>query len=135
MTLRYLLDTNVLIALLRGASPQLRDRMSAHDGQLAVSSVTTSELFCGVSRSAHPDHNRRAVEGLLPFVDELPFDRAAAEHSGDIRADLARRGTPIGAYDVLIAGHARSRGLTVVTNNRREFERVAGLLIEDWTSP
>lgn len=135
MTLHYMLDTNVLISVLRKQPGSLRRRMSRHQAQLAVSSITTSELFYGVHRSADPDHNRRALEGLLPFVAELDFDHAAAEHSAEVRADLAARGTPIGAYDLLIAGHARSRGLTVVTNNRREFERVDGLLVEDWTRP
>lgn len=88
MTLRYLLDTNVLTSVLRGAPSHLREQMSRHDGQLAASSITTSELYYGVHRSADPGHNRRALEGLLPFVHELDFDHAAAEHSGDIRADL-----------------------------------------------
>jgi tRNA(fMet)-specific endonuclease VapC len=77
---------------------------------------------------------RAAVSEFLAFLDVLPFDAAAAEHAGDIRAVLADEGTPIGGYDVLIAGHARSQGMTVVTNNRREFDRIPGLLVEDWAA-
>lgn len=132
MTMRFLLDTNIVINVLRGAAEPLRRHLRDHSDQLTVSAITVSELHYGVVRSADPVRNRRAVAEFLPFVDILPFDVSAAEHAGDIRADLARRGTPIGGYDVLITGHARSQGLTVVTHNRREFDRVSGLLVVDW---
>lgn len=135
MTTRCLLDTNVVIDVLRGASPRLRDQMSRHDGEMAISTVTIAELAYGAARSSDPDRNRAAVDGFIPFVDVLDLDARAAEHAGHIRADLASAGTPIGGYDLLIAGLARSRGLTVVTNNLREFGRVPGLLVEDWTTP
>ncbi len=133
--MRFLLDTSVVIAVLRGAGDDLREGMRQHADELAVSTVTVAELHHGAGRSSDPVHNRRAVAELLAFLDVLPFDAAAAEHAGDIRAVLANSGTPIGAYDVLIAGHARSQGMTVVTNNRREFDRVPGLLVTDWTAP
>lgn len=98
-----------------------------------MSTVTVSELHHGVERSAAPGTNRLAVESLLAQTEVLDFSTAAAIHTGEIRAALSRAGQPIGNYDAMIAGHARSAGLTVVTNNRRELDRVPGLLVEDWT--
>lgn len=90
------------------------------------------ELLFGAERSARPVENRTAVERFAARLVVLPFDGAAAAHAANIRADLERRGASIGAYDLLIAGHARSRGLVVVTGNLREFGRVEGLRSEDW---
>lgn len=132
--MRFLLDTNVVISVLRGAGDLLRERMRDHADELTVSTVTVAELHYGAGPSSDPSHNRRAVAEFLAFLDVLAFDAAAAEHAGDIRAVLAGSGTPIGAYDVLMAGHARSQGMTVVTNNRREFDRVPGLLVTDRTT-
>ena len=131
--LRYLLDTNIAIFVLRNRSAQLQARFVEARGELAISSVSVAELAYGAEKSERPTENRRAVEEFLALLDVLDFDGAAASHSGQIRASLAAAGTPIGGYDVLIAGHARSRGLVVVTNNTREFERVSGLLVEDWS--
>lgn len=131
--LRFLLDTNIVIELLRHRPIALRKRLSDHSDAVAVSSITVAELIYGVERSTARADNKRATDGFLALVDVVPFDAAAAAHAGEIRADLASRGRPIGAYDVLIAGHARSRGLAVVTNNRREFDRVEGLQVQDWT--
>ena len=133
MSLRFLLDTNVVIDVLRGAGPGIERELRRHAAACAVSTVTVSELSSGTERSADPDANRRATSDFLSFLDILDFDTSAAEHSGAIRAALAREGTPIGGYDVLLAGHARSRGLTMVTNNRREFDRVEGLHVIDWS--
>mgnify|MGYP000076639617 CR=1 FL=1 len=133
MSARVLLDTNILIFALRNRTPGLRDRMRAQVGRMAVSAISAAELAYGVERSSDPVRNRRATEELLALTTPLAFDERAAEHAGEIRATLASAGTPIGAYDVLIAGHARSAGLTLVTNNVREFARVPGLLVEDWT--
>ena len=132
MELTYLLDTTVLITLLRNRGAALRPRLNAAAGQLAVSMVSVAELEHGVARSAAPEHDGERVESLLSLVTVLPFDRAAAHHAGRISAQLWRAGTQIGPYDVLIAGHARSRGLVVVTANLREFARVPGLECEDW---
>lgn len=133
MTLRYLLDTNVVIVALRHRPTALRDRFTEASGRMAVSSVTVAELAYGAEKSAVPSKNAAAVEEFLGLVEVLAFGRVAAEHAGEIRADLARSGTPIGPFDGLIAGHARSIGLTVVTSNIREFGRVAGLRVVDWT--
>lgn len=116
----------------REPSP-LRQRLRAESDRLAVSTITVSELAYGVQRSTEPSSNRRAVEQFLALTSVLPFTSAAAEHAGEIRALLAAAGTPIGGYDVVIAGHARSAALAVVTNNTREFARVPGLEVIDWT--
>ncbi len=102
---------------------------------MAVSAITIAELHYGIDPSSAPARNRRATEEFLALVDVQPLTAAGAEHAGEIRAMLAAAGRPIGAYDVLIAGHARAAGMTVVTNNVRAFERVPGLLIEDWSEP
>ena len=130
--LRYLLDTNIAIFILRNRPAELQARFVEARGQLAISSISVAELAYGAEKSERSAENQRAVDEFLALLDVLDFDSAAASHSGQIRAALGMAGTPIGAYDVLIAGHARSRGLVVVTNNTREFERVPGLMIEDW---
>ena len=132
MTLRYLLDTNLCIQVLRDRPPTLRERFNSEADGLCISTIVLTELLHGAAKSARPEHNRREVEGFAARVDVLPFDDSAAAHAADIRADLERRGKTIGGYDVLIAGHARSRGLVVVTNNLGEFTRVDGLRCVDW---
>jgi tRNA(fMet)-specific endonuclease VapC len=129
----HLLDTDIVIEALRGPSKALRARFSAHEA-LAVSSVTVAELEFGAHRSRDREANRRAVREFLAFLTVLPFDEEAASHSGDIRAALAAKGSAIGAYDVLIAGHARSLDLVLATGNVREFRRVTDLRVENWRS-
>lgn len=131
--MRYMLDTNVAIHTIRHRPSAVREKFLAEQGHMCVSSVTLMELVYGAERSAQPDRNRRDIEAFVARLRVLPYDREAAEHTGRIRAELARAGTPIGPYDQMIAGHARSRGLTVVTANTREFERVPGIVVEDWT--
>ncbi|KLN33697.1 plasmid maintenance protein [Cellulosimicrobium funkei] len=131
MSTLYLLDTNVLVALLRGNGSAARPRLREAEGRVAVSTVSEMELEYGIERSDDPPRNRKAVDELLSLVDVLPFDGLAAMHAGRVRALLAARGTPIGP-DALLAGHARSLGLVMVTNNVREFSRVPGLEVEDW---
>jgi len=130
--LRYLLDTNLCIRVLRDRPPGLRDRFNTHADALCVSTIILTELLHGAAKSARPDHNRQEVERFAARLEVLPFDAAAADHAADIRAALERAGRPIGGYDLLIAGHARSRGLVVVTGNLTEFQRVEGLRCEDW---
>ena len=103
-----------------------------HDGQMCVSCVTQMELVYGAEKSAAVARNLKEVEGFLARLEVMNFDSAAATHAGQIRAELAKRGTPIGPYDQMIAGHARSLGLTVVTNNVGEFSRVPGIRLEYW---
>jgi tRNA(fMet)-specific endonuclease VapC len=132
--LRYLLDTNLCIRVLRDRPRAARERFNLEADGLCISTIVLSELLHGAAKSARPEHNRQEVERFVARLDVLAFDENAAAHAADIRAALERRGHPIGGYDVLIAGHARSRGLTVVTGNLAEFSRVDGLRCEDWLS-
>ncbi len=132
--LRYMLDTNLCIRVLRDRPAGLRERFNAEAAGLCISSVTLAELLHGAEKAARPVEMRQQVEGFAARLTVLPFDDAAAVHYGDIRADLERRGQVIGPYDLMIAGHARSKGLVVVTGNLGEFIRVAGLRAEDWLS-
>jgi tRNA(fMet)-specific endonuclease VapC len=127
-----MLDTNLCIRVLRDRPPALRDKFNTHAEALCISSIVLAELLHGAEKSARPDHNRSLVASFAARLELLPFDAAAAAHAADVRAVLERAGQPIGGYDVLIAGHARSRGLIVVTGNQREFGRVDGLRCEDW---
>ena len=130
--LRYLLDTNLCIRVMRDRPAGLRPRFNAEATALGTSDVVLFELLHGAEKSARPGENRRLVENFASRLVVLPFDSAAAVHTADIRASLERRGNVIGAYDLMIAGHARSRGLVVVTGNLGEFQRVEGLRCEDW---
>ena len=130
--LRYLLDTNLCIRVLRDRPPEVRERFNLEADGLCISAVVLTELLHGAAKSGRPEHNRAEVERFAARLEVLPFDEAAADHAADIRATLERRGQAIGGYDLLIAGHARSRGLTVVTGNLSEFGRVDGLRCEDW---
>ncbi len=132
MTLRYLLDTSICVRVLRDRPASARDRFNAEAGGLCISTVVMMELLRGAAKSARPIQNRQEVERFAARLDVLSFDADAADHAADIRADVERRGELIGPYDVMIAGHARSRGLTVVTGNLGEFRRVSGLRCEDW---
>ena len=130
--LRYLLDTNLCIRVLRDRPAGLRDRFNAEASGLCISTIVLTELLHGAAKSARPIENREEVERFVARLTLLPFDEEAAAHAGDIRATLERTGKMIGGYDVLIAGHARSKGLVVVTGNLGEFTRVDGLRCEDW---
>jgi tRNA(fMet)-specific endonuclease VapC len=130
--LRYMLDTNLCIRVLRDRPPAVRDRFNREADGLCISSIVLMELLYGAERSTRPEHHRRAVEDFAARLDILTFDAPAAAHAAEIRADLQRRGQKIGAYDLQIAGHARSQGLVVVTGNLTDFRRVDGLRSEDW---
>lgn len=126
------MDTNLCIRVLRDRPPGLRERFNLNADALCISMVVLTELLHGAAKSSRPEHNRQEVERFCAKLEVLPFDAAAADHAADVRATLERMGQPIGGYDVLIAGHARSRGLIVVTGNLSEFQRVEGLRCEDW---
>jgi tRNA(fMet)-specific endonuclease VapC len=132
--LRYLLDTNIVIAILRDTSAKVAQRAKReriHD--LGVSSIVAHELYFGAFRSRHERHNLNRLDALrFPIVE---FDEHDARRAGLIRAELAIHGTPIGPYDVLIAGQALNRSLILITRNMREFSRVPGLQLEDWEAP
>lgn len=134
MTL-WLLDANAVIMLVSRRSEALLERVEAADpGSLAVSSIVAHELYYGAYRSQRVDFNLETLRLLFTDLPVLELDREDARVAGDIRADLARRGMPIGPYDVLIAGQAKARDLPLITNNTAEFSRVSGLRIEDWTA-
>jgi len=129
-----LLDTNAVIALVARRSDALLRRVEAAEpGSLAVSSVVAHELYYGAFRSEKIAFNLETLRLLFTDLAIIDFDREDARVAGEIRAELKRRGTPIGPYDTLIAGQAKARGLALVTNNTGEFSRVEGLQIEDWT--
>ena len=130
--LRYLLDTNFCIRVLRDRPQGLRERFNETAEALCISDIVLYELLYGAEKSQNPAKIRREVEHFAARLSVLPFDDDAAAHTAEIRADLEHRGGVIGPYDLMIAGHARSRGLVVVTGNLREFTRVNGLRSEDW---
>lgn len=136
--MNYLLDTNAAVALLRNKPARVRERYrdaEAGGDYIALSSIVLFELWYGVAKSSQVPENSERLRILLSGdLDLLEFDDEDARSAGQARAGLEQAGTPIGAYDVLIAGQALRRGLTVVTANTSEFSRVAGLSWQDWTN-
>ena len=130
--LKYMLDTNIIIYIIKNKPEKVRKTFKTHYGQICISAVTLMELIYGAEKSANPERNLRDIEGLSARLDVLPYDDDAATHTGQLRAELAKAGRPIGPYDQMIAGHARSLGLILITNNIREFKRVPGLRVENW---
>ena len=134
--IEYSLDTNACIALLNGSSSTLRTMVTEALGEgsvLCVSSVVLHELWFGAAKSGRPAHNATRIQAFLSGpVHVLPFDEADARAAGEVRARLQRAGTPIGAYDTMIAGQALRRGLTVITADADDFGRVDDLMWEDW---
>lgn len=129
--MRYLADTNTLIAWMVRRDAAVERRMTAERRRTALSVIVQFELFFGAFNSAHVERNLAVIAQIdLPV---LPFESEDARAAGHIRATLRRLGQPIGPYDTLIAGHAVARDLVLITNNTREFERVEGLRVEDWT--
>jgi len=132
--LKYMLDTNIVIYVIKRRPIEALKLFNQHAGQMCISSITLSELYHGAEKSERPDHNLRQVEDFVSRLEVLAYGDKAAQHYGQIRADLERKGTPIGVNDLHIAGHARSEALTLVTNNLREFERVEALRLVNWVS-
>ncbi len=131
--LKYLLDTNIVIYTMKNRPQQVKRRFQQHHGQMGISTVTLGELVFGAEHSQQVERNLADIDALAARLEILPFDNKAAYHFGQIRAALYRTGRPIGPYDMMIAGQARASGLKLVTNNVKEFERVPGLLLEDWS--
>jgi tRNA(fMet)-specific endonuclease VapC len=129
---QYMLDTNICIYVVRNYPPRLRERFNRLAEQLCISTITLAELYYGAEKSARRLDNLEAIRQFIARLEIVPFSAPAAAHYGEIRTALERAGTPAGAYDMLIAGHARSEGMTVVTNNLREFERMPGVRAENW---
>jgi len=132
--MKYLLDTNTCIFIINRKPEGVRQIMqSIPIGAIAVSAVTISELEYGVAKSAASKKNQAALSKFLMPLEAIAYDESAARFYGATRAHLEKKGTPIGSMDLMIAAHALSLGLIVVTNNVREFKRVPGLKVEDWT--
>ena len=127
-----MLDTNIVIYTIRNRPQKVRDAFKQHQTQMCISAVTLGELIYGAERSSQPERNLQDIEELVARLEVVPFEERAAEHFGQLRAELYGIGQPIGPYDMMIAGHARALGLILVTNNIKEFERVPGLRIENW---
>jgi len=130
--LKYMLDTNIVIYAMKNRPRQVKRHFMRHEGQMCMSAVTLGELVFGAEHSKQVERNLADIEALVARLDVLPLDNKAAYHFGQIRAALYLVGQPLGPYDMMIAGHARATGLTLVTNNIKEFERVPGLLLENW---
>ncbi|RPJ82129.1 MAG: tRNA(fMet)-specific endonuclease VapC [Deltaproteobacteria bacterium] len=132
--LKYMLDTNIVIYVIKRKPLELLKTFNRHAGRMSISSITLAELFHGVEKSTRPEHNLRQVEDFITRLEILEYGVKAASHYGGIWATLEKSGNPIGVNDLHIAGHARSEGLILVTNNVREFERVEALRVENWIS-
>ena len=131
--MRYMLDTNICIYAIKHKPEKVFQKLQEVEPEdVCVSSVTYAELMHGVEKSVAVEKNRLALSMLLANIEILDFDVDAADCYGKIRADLEKKGTPIGPLDMMIAGHAQSLGYTVVTNNVKEFSRVMNLKIENW---
>jgi len=128
----YMLDTNICIHLMKHTQSVLDKFNKMEDNNMAISSITLAELEFGINYSTSYEKNRAKLISFLPLVEVLSFDASAALEYGMIRAKMQKKGTLIGQLDMLIAAHAKSEGLTLVTNNTREFGRVDGLQFEDW---
>ena len=131
--MKYMLDPNICIYIMKKNPPQVLEKfLSLNSNEVGISSITQAELEFGACKSNNPLKNKLTLMIFLAGIKILPFDEKAATEYGDIRAALERRGTPIGANDLLIAAHARSLQLVLVTNNLKEFERIDNLKIENW---
>ena len=133
--LKFMLDTNIVIYVIKRRPMEILEIFNAHAGQMCISSTTLAGLLHGVEKSSMISQNMQKIEDFVSRLEVLPYDSSAASHYGDIRADLEKKGTPIGVNDLHIAGHARSEALILVSNNIREFERVEGLRLENWIEP
>lgn len=132
--MKYMLDTNICIYTIKHKPPEVIKNFLRHNpDEMCISSITYAELMHGVEKSQAVERNRIAITLFLSAITILPFNQYAAEEYGKVRAELERKGTPIGPMDMLIAGHARAEELVLVTNNTREFFRVENLEVEDWT--
>ena len=131
--MRYMLDTNICIYVIKQKPEQVFLKLQEHDpSEICISSVTYAELIHGVWKSQSVEKNRVALALFLANIEIMDFDSSAAESYGKIRADLEKAGKVIGPLDMMIAGHAKSLGYTIVTNNTKEFMCVNGVKLENW---
>ena len=132
--LKYLLDTNIVIYVIKRRPIEMMGVFNENAGRMAISAITLSELFHGAEESAKVAQNLAVAEEFASLLEVLPYSAKASQHYGAIRSALEKAGRPIGVNDLHIAAHARSEGLILVTNNLGEFERVPGLLTENWVA-
>ena len=130
--LRYLLDTNIVIYVLKQRPIEVLATFNVNASRMAISSITLAELFHGAEKSSRVSENMATIEDFCSRLEVVPYGPKAAQHYGAIRAALEKLGQPIGVNDLHIAAHARSEGLVLVTNNIGEFERVPALEVENW---
>ena len=130
----YFLDTNICIFHIKGLSPKVREAIIGSLDNIKIPVMVAAELLYGVEKSGRRDENRKRYEEFMSYFITVPFDDSAAEHYASIRAGLEKKGTPIGDNDMIIAAIVRANNGVLITNNTKEFSRVPGLNIEDWTS-
>ena len=133
--LRYLLDTNIVIYVIKRRPVEVLATFNANANRIAISAITLAELLHGAEKSSRVSDNLGVIEDFCSRLEVLPYTAKAAQHYGTIRAALEKLGQSIGVNDLHIAGHARSEGLALVTNNVSEFVRVPALEIENWVAP
>ncbi|MEN8158221.1 MAG: type II toxin-antitoxin system VapC family toxin [Bacteroidota bacterium] len=130
----FLLDTNICIYIIKKRPVHVIDKFKTIPiGKIGISSITLAELQFGIMKSSNPEKNREALNRFLIPLEIVDFDYSATIEYGKIRANLEKNGTPIGPLDTLIGAHAKSLDVTLVTNNEKEFQRIEGLRIENWT--
>ena len=133
--MKLMLDTNICIYIIKQQPEEVLKRFLEYQvGDICISAITLSELRYGVYKSKHQEKNSIALDEFMIPLEILPFDEEAAQAYGDIRASMEKAGTPLGAMDMLIAAHAISQGLSLVTNNTREFSRISNLTLVDWVT-
>ena len=131
--MKYMLDTNICIYLIKHQPREVKDKFQGiAPGEIAVSTVTVAEMMYGVGKSQYEEKNNASLQAFLAPLEIADFDFTAAQQYGEVRAYLEKSGKPIGAYDLMIAAHALSLGLVLVTNNEQEFQRVPDLIVENW---
>jgi len=131
--MRVMLDTDMCIYLIKKRPAQVERRFREHEPfEIGISTITLAELEFGIAKSSRPEQNRDALLGFLAPLEIAAFGDRAAFHYGEIRATLEKKGNPIGSMDLMIASHARSLSVPLITNNIREFKKVPGLKVENW---
>jgi tRNA(fMet)-specific endonuclease VapC len=130
--LKYLLDTNIVIYVIKRKPQEVLKVFNKNANRMAISAITLAELICGAEKSKQVEENLNVIEDFISHLEVLTYDITATQHYGQIKAFLERAGKPIGVNDIHIAAHARSHGLTLVTNNMSEFKRVPNLALENW---
>ena len=130
--LKYLLDTNIVIYVLKRRPREVLEIFNTNASRMAISSITLSELIYGAEKSPNVDKNLEAIEEFISHLEVLSYNAKASQHYGPIKATLEKKGAIIGENDIHIAAHAISQGLILVTNNLREFKRVPNLALENW---